>query len=97
MAIKPPMRVFIATVADGERVDGSDVRAPRAHRVDAAYYKDEGVFTTFKDSDNQQVFTARNDYLISVARVSENDGVCGVAACAACTGLPPSTLGETEA
>lgn len=69
MAIKPEMRAFIATVADGERVDGTDVRAPRAHRVDAAYYTNEDGFTTFKDASHQQVFTAHNDYLISVARV----------------------------
>ncbi|MFE9448286.1 hypothetical protein [Streptomyces sp. NPDC006739] len=69
MPTKPPMRVFIATVADGERVDGTDVRAPRAHRVDAAYFQTDGLFTTFKDSDNQAVFMARNDVLTSVARV----------------------------
>lgn len=66
--IKPEMRVFIATLAAGERVDGTDVRAPQAHRIEAAYYLSEDGFTTFKNVDHQQVFTARNDYLISVER-----------------------------
>lgn len=70
--VKPPMRVFIATVADGERVDGTDVRVPRAHRVDAAYYQHDGVFTTFKDAANQAVFTVQSNYLISVARVGDD-------------------------
>lgn len=75
---KPEMRAFIVTVADGERVDGTDVRAPRARRIDAAYYKDEGVFTTFKDADNQQVFTARNDFLMSIERVPETPSAAGL-------------------
>lgn len=93
-AIKPPMRVFIATVADGERVDGTDVRAPRARRIEAAYYQDENGFTTFKDADNKQVFSARNDILLTVERVPGNDGVCGVAGCA-CAG-PRSANDERD-
>lgn len=67
----PQMRAFIATVADGERVDGTDVRALRAHRIDAAYYQTGDTFTTFKDSDNQAVYSVRQDYLISVERLDE--------------------------
>lgn len=69
---KPEMRVFIATVADGERVDGTDMRAPRAHRIDAAYYQHDVVFTTFKDAANQAVFTVQSSYLISIARVGDD-------------------------
>lgn len=74
---RPPMRTFIATVDNG-------LGAPRERRIEAAYYRADGVFTTFKDSDNKQVFTARNDILLSVERVPETHGVCGVAECTAC-------------
>lgn len=40
----------------------------KANRIEAAYYKTENGFTTFKDADNQPVFTVRDDHLVSVER-----------------------------
>jgi hypothetical protein len=37
--------------------------------VEAAYYKSEGSFTTFKDADNKAVLSVRDDLLVSVKRV----------------------------
>jgi len=39
-----------------------------ANTIEAAYYKSENGFTTFKDVDNQPVFTVRDDHLVSVER-----------------------------
>lgn len=40
----------------------------QANRIEAAYYKSEAGFTTFKDADNQAVYTVRDDHLVSVER-----------------------------
>jgi hypothetical protein len=50
--------------------------------VEAAYYKTEGVFTTFKDADNKAVLSVRDDLLVSVKRIEvgpseDNDGIAG--------------------
>jgi len=39
-----------------------------AQRIEAAYYKTDGNFTTFKDADNQAVYTVRDDHLVSIER-----------------------------
>lgn len=39
-----------------------------ASAIESAYYKSESGFTTFKDADNQPVFTVRDDHLVSVER-----------------------------
>lgn len=41
------------------------------HTVQAAYFKDEGGFVTFKDADNQAVFSIRADRLRSIERLPE--------------------------
>lgn len=56
----PTMRVFI--------VNTGALPTLHANRIEAAYYKNEGGFTTFKDTDNQPVFTVRDDHLVSVER-----------------------------
>lgn len=43
----------------------------KVQRVEAAYYKSDATFTTFKDADNQQVLTIRDDHLVSVERADE--------------------------
>jgi hypothetical protein len=57
------MNGYIATVESGP------ARTPEAHRIDAAYYKTDGGFTTFKDIAHQDVFTVRNDLLQKVSRI----------------------------
>lgn len=54
------MRVFI--------VKTGALPTLRASRIEAAYYKTEDGFTTFKDVDNQAVYTVRDDHLVSVER-----------------------------
>lgn len=54
-------RVFVVNT-------GPDATNPNAHRIEAAYYKTEDGFTTFKDVDNQAVFTVRDHHLITVER-----------------------------
>lgn len=56
----PPMRVFI--------VNTGELATLHANSIEAAYYKSERGFTTFKDADNQPVFTVRDDHLVSVER-----------------------------
>lgn len=56
----PTMRVFI--------VNTGALPTLHANRIEAAYYKSENGFTTFKDTDNQPVFTVRDDHLVSVER-----------------------------
>lgn len=57
---RPPMRVFI--------VNTGALPTLHANAIEAAYYKSEAGFTTFKDADNQSVFTVRDDHLVSVER-----------------------------
>lgn len=57
------MNGYIAYVESGKD------RIGEAHRIDAAYYKSDGTFTTFKDVAHQDVFTVRNDLLQKVSRV----------------------------
>lgn len=54
------MRVFI--------VNTGTLPTLYANRIEAAYYKSEQGFMTFKDIDNQPVFTVRDDHLVSVER-----------------------------
>jgi hypothetical protein len=54
------MRVFI--------VRTSEYPTLHASRIEAAYYKSEQGFTTFKDTENQPVLTVRDDHLVSVKR-----------------------------
>ncbi len=60
---KPVMHAFI--------VNTGSLPTLHANRIEAAYYKSEGGFTTFKDSDNQAVFTVRDDHLVSIERANE--------------------------
>jgi hypothetical protein len=64
-----PLNGYIVITETGESVDTGQ-RVPVSHRIDAAYYKAEGSFTTFKDADHKDVFTVRNDLLASVSRVA---------------------------
>lgn len=57
-------RVFIVNT-------GADASESIAHRIEAAYYKTEDGFTTFKDIDNQAVYTVRDHHLITVERADE--------------------------
>lgn len=59
---KPQMRNYRV---ESTRPDGTHTM----HRIDAAYFQTDGGFTTFKDDENQAVFSVRNDCLISVERV----------------------------
>lgn len=45
--------------------------AIKTQRIEAAYYQSEHGLTTFKDADNQQVLTIRDDHLVSVERADE--------------------------
>jgi hypothetical protein len=65
----PDMHVYIATVETGA------TRAPVANRIEAAYYKVESTFTTFKDCGHKDVYTVRNDLLASVEKVQDGDSV----------------------
>lgn len=47
----------------------------KVQRVEAAYYKSDATFTTFKDADNQQVLTIRDDHLVSVERADGADPI----------------------
>lgn len=69
MSNTPELHVYIATVETG--LD----RIPVANRIEAAYYKTENVFTTFKDDGHKDVFTVRNDLLASVQKVEDGDSV----------------------
>jgi hypothetical protein len=60
MSPNPQMRVFI--------VNTGALPTLHASSIEAAYYKSEQGFTTFKDTDNQPVFTVRDDHLVSVER-----------------------------
>lgn len=66
----PTMRVFI--------VNTGALPTLHASRIEAAYYKTEGDFTTFKDADNQPVYTVRNDHLVSVERALGAEPVMAV-------------------
>ena len=61
---KPVMHTFI--------VNTGSLPTLNAHRIEAAYYKTEDGFTTFKDADNQAVFTVRDDHLVSVERADNS-------------------------
>jgi len=60
---KPVMHTFI--------VDTGSLPTLDAHRIEAAYYRTENGFTTFKDADNQAVYTVRDDHLVSIERVND--------------------------
>lgn len=60
---KPVMHTFI--------VDTGSLPTLNAHRIEAAYYRSEHGFTTFKDADNQAVFTVRDDHLVAIERANE--------------------------
>lgn len=60
---KPAMHAFI--------VNTGSLPTLHANRIEAAYYRTEHGFTTFKDADNQAVFTVRDDHLISIERVDD--------------------------
>ncbi|MFI5880815.1 hypothetical protein [Streptomyces sp. NPDC051554] len=60
---KPGMHVFI--------VDTGVLPTLNAHRIEAAYYRTESGFTTFKNSDNQAVYTVRDDHLVAVERADD--------------------------
>lgn len=60
---KPAMHAFI--------VNTGSLPTLNAHRIEAAYYRTEDGFTTFKDSDSQAVFTVRDDHLVSIERANE--------------------------
>lgn len=61
---KPSMHAFI--------VNTGSLPTLNANRIEAAYYRTEDGFTTFKDADNQAVFTVRDDHLVSVERVDDS-------------------------
>ena len=61
---KPVMHAFI--------VNTGSLPTLNANRIEAAYYKSESGFTTFKDSDNQSVFTVRDDHLVSIERADDS-------------------------
>lgn len=42
--------------------------------IEAAYFQDDGRYTVFKDVDNQAVYAARQDNLLSVERVQLTGG-----------------------
>lgn len=66
---KPQMRSFRI---ESSRPDGTQAM----HQIEAAYFQSDSGFTTFKDDENQAVFSVRNDCLTSVERVelsSEGD------------------------
>ncbi|WP_019059959.1 hypothetical protein [Streptomyces prunicolor] len=60
---KAAMHVFI--------VNTGALPTLNAHRIEAAYYRTVAGFTTFKNSDNQAVFTVRDDHLVSVERADD--------------------------
>lgn len=60
---KPVMHAFI--------VNTGVLPTLNANRIEAAYYRTEHGFTTFKDADNQAVFTVRDDHLVSIERANE--------------------------
>src|ERR1700761_6202914 len=60
---KPSMHVFI--------VDVGPLPTLNAHRIEAAYYRHDDDFTTFKDADGQQVYTVHNSQLLSVERADD--------------------------
>jgi hypothetical protein len=62
---KPQMRVFIVNVTSP---NGDPMYTLHANRIEAAYYKTEDGFTTFKDDQHADVFTVRNDCLVTVER-----------------------------
>jgi hypothetical protein len=45
--------------------------SPLEKRVEAAYYKTENGFTTFKNDGHQDVYTVRDDCLITVERTDD--------------------------
>lgn len=60
------MKSFIVTTSrTAELVEGG-LQELQTRGIEAAYYASEGGFTTFKDTDHRQVFTARDDILLSV-------------------------------
>jgi hypothetical protein len=64
---RPPMRPF--HVQESLIPGGvGDIR-----KLYAAYYKSDGGFTTFKDADNQAVYSVRDDHVISIERVGLDD------------------------
>lgn len=60
---KPILHAFI--------VNTGSLPTLNANRIEAAYYRTENGFTTFKDADNQAVFTVRDDHLVSIERANE--------------------------
>jgi hypothetical protein len=63
---KPEMQTY--RVAYG--APGTDTAGLLRQDVEAAYHQNDGEFTTFKDGQNQAVYTIRNNYLISIERGS---------------------------
>ncbi|MDJ0342271.1 hypothetical protein QMK19_03595 [Streptomyces sp. H10-C2] len=59
-------RTFKVCIANG---DGT---VDPAKTIEAAYFKDEGQFTVFKDVENQVVFSVQSHHLVSVERVAES-------------------------
>lgn len=55
-----PLQTHVFVINTGELL------TLHAGRIEAAYYKAENGYTTFKDADNQAVFTVRDDHLVSV-------------------------------
>lgn len=66
MANNLDMHAYIVNVYSPET--GTALRTLSANRVEAAYYKTEDGFTTFKNDRHQDVFTVRNDCLVTVER-----------------------------
>lgn len=68
---KPPVttRVFVVSSV------GVSPAEPRANRIEAAYYGQEGDFTVFKDQAHQPVHSVRNDQLLSVTRADGADPI----------------------
>ncbi|MCW7941675.1 hypothetical protein AAW14_06430 [Streptomyces hygroscopicus] len=57
-------RLMVGTVGGG-------ISNMQPFRVRAAYFKEEGTFVVFKDADNQAVYSVRQDHLVSVERLDE--------------------------
>lgn len=66
MANNLDMHAYIVNVYSPET--GTALRTLNANRVEAAYYKTEDGFTTFKNDRHQDVYTVRNDCLVTVER-----------------------------
>lgn len=65
-----PLNGYIVRAETAEIVTTGQ-RILDSHRIDAAYYRsEEHGFTSFKDGDDKDVFTVRNDLLASVSRIA---------------------------